>query len=203
MKVILILLAVLAGLVLFVLFFPIFVRVNYRGETLQAYAWVGPYRYNLLADEKKKKEKKEARTARQKDMTKLQALSDTAKYYVDLLRQDLGLIPILQYVLVIDNLMVRVRLNSEDPAELAMRYGEAWAVIGWVVTVLGNFFDIRRQDACPLIDKQVDGFAFEAAVKVHLTLMSAIRVVFKLEAQKAKYPTNRTTKPSNPLKTDS
>lgn len=197
MKALVIVLAVLAVLLLLLLL-PVHLEVDCLGRQLDAFVQVGPLKYHLLAGKKKKsgkkaaekaekKQKKKAKDeAQKKGMEKIEAVYAAGEEYLSLVKQITGLIPVIRRVLVIDNLTVYVRFYDEDPAQMAMHYGQAWAAIGWIVGILSNLFRLRKQDVCPVIDDTADGFVFEAKVRIHITLLGALRVLARFVSGREK-----------------
>lgn len=188
MKIVLIVLLCLVGLLALVFLFPIFVRAHYEGDEIECYAWVGPFKVNVLADAEKKEQKRQKREQWRKDKSTLEWIKRRVKDYLDDLKQILELLPILRRVLIVDKLWARIRFHEDDPADNAMSYGESWAVIGGVLGLLQGLFDIRRQDVCPEDKPDADGYELEFHIKLHLTLFNAVRVVTKYYEELGNYP---------------
>lgn len=188
MKILLLIVLAIAGLVALFLLFPIFVRAHYRGEELECYAWVGPFKVDILADAERREMKRQKRAQWRKNRSTLEWVKQRLRDYLDDLEQIIELLPILRRVLIVDSLYARIRFHEEDPAELALRYGQSWAVIGSVMAILQGLFDIRKQDFVPIDDPACEGYDLEFHIKLHLNLWNAIRVVTKYYTELGKYP---------------
>ncbi|MCQ2418877.1 MAG: hypothetical protein MJ085_03725 [Clostridia bacterium] len=188
MKIVLIVLLCIIALIVLLFLFPIFVRAHYEGEDIECYAWVGPFKVDVLADAEKKEQKRKKREQWRKDKSTLDWVKRRIQDYLDDLKQILELLPILRRVLKVDKLFARVRFHKDDPADNAMAYGESWAVIGGVMAVLQGLFDIRRQDVAPEDKPTADGFELEFHINLHLNLFNAVRVVTKYYEELGNYP---------------
>lgn len=176
MKALWIFLAVV-GIIGLLLLLPIWLYVEYAGDEPRVHVGYGPIRVQLLPKRRKKKNRKKQKkqeavepTPPPKEKRTVQSVYASAKQYLPLVKTVLGMIPSTLRAVVIDELRVYVKLNDDDPADLALHYGQAWAAIGWLVAAISNLFQLKRQDVRPVVDSQCEGFTLEASVKVHLTL---------------------------------
>lgn len=173
MRALWILLAVV-GVFGLMLLLPICLYIEYLDEEMFVRLGIGPIRVRLLPPKKRHKAKKEKRelpecAASAKKKRTIQSIYAEAKRYIPLVKTVLSMIPDTLHAAVIDKLTVYVKLCDDDPADLALHYGQAWAAIGWIVTTISNTCRLKQQDVRPVMDTRVNGFALEAAVKVHLT----------------------------------
>lgn len=66
----------------------------------------------------------------------------------------------------VDDLVLRLTLGGDDPCDLALNYGRAWAALGNLVPVLERFFHIHRRD----FEVQCDFTAEETRIEVQAKL---------------------------------
>ena len=188
MKLVLILLGVLLLLGLLVFFAPVLIRVHYLDDKLQARAWLGPIPINLLSDEEKKAKKNAKRQEGREDRSSANRLFRRIQDYLEDLKQIWELLPILRRVLIVDKLSARVLLGGDDPGDLALHYGQAWAVIGSLLSVVQSLFTVKQHDCQPIADPAAKSFDFQAHIHAHLTIFHAIRVLLQYYSEKGNYP---------------
>ncbi len=166
-----IVLAVL-GVLALLLWLPVRFDLDYEKSGLVVRLRFGLIRLRLLP--RKPKAKKPAApkpdTPAPKKKRSISSLYAAAQRYIPLVKKLLRLVPAALHAVVIDRLSVTVRFYDEDPADLALRYGQIWAAIGGMSAALSRVFQIRQQDLQPVIDPQAEGFELEANVRVHVTL---------------------------------
>ena len=96
-------------------------------------------------------------------------------------------------------LFVRVIYGAEDAATRAIRYGQAWALIGAVTPLLENNLKIRKRDIQAVWDAQATGpeLTLTAQVTIHvwqIIVLAArygwrtLRVFLKMKKEKAVQP---------------
>lgn len=161
-------------LALFVLMMmPAWLYVEYVDET--AYLRVGfcGIQITVLPKRKKRSKKKAAAALRMPKKRTVQSVYASAKRYFPLVKASMELIPDVMRQVVIDELKIYVTLNDDDPADLALHYGQAWAAIGWLLSCITSLFRLKRQDVRPIIDQMSENFSLQASVKVRVSLWKA------------------------------
>lgn len=161
----------LALLVLFLM--PAWLYVDYADETTYLRVGFCGIRVTVLPKRKKRRKKKNAMLPRTQKKRTIQSVYASAKRYFPLVKASMELIPDVMHQIVIDELKVYVTLSDDDPADLALHYGQAWAAIGWLVGCITNLFRLRRQDVRPIIDQKSENFSLQASVKVRVSLWRA------------------------------
>lgn len=164
----------LLALPLILLLIPIRLSLDFQNRTMKLRIGHGLIRIQLLPKRKKKKSKPAAKTEAPEPTPKPQPKRDIsdvyeqAQQFIPLAKKMLAAIPNIFGAVCIDRLTVHVRFFQEDPADLALHYGQAWAASGWIVAALSNLFTIKRQDVRPVIDDRVDGFDLQASIRVRV-----------------------------------
>ena len=82
----------------------------------------------------------------------------------------------LRRKLRVEELMLHLTLASDDPADAALHYGQAWAAIGMLTPMLERLFVIKKRDICPILDYNKE----QMSVDVHLILTITIGRVLAL-----------------------
>lgn len=158
-----------AGVIGLLLLLPVSVHIEYFDEKTFVTLGIGPVRVGLLPRKRKQKKKELATPAQAPEKKRtIQSVYAEARQYIPLVKTVLSMIPDTLHAAVIDKLTVHVKLYDDDPADLALHYGQAWAALGWIVTAISNLSCLKQQDVRPIMDEQTDGFALEAKVRVHL-----------------------------------
>ena len=175
------------GIVLLLAVLPIGVRVRYNSEGLLVKIIAGPVKITLLPrpkkkkKEKKKKEKKSAvaPAAEEENLPKPPQPSKAPKEkkpkgerggslldFLPLVKTALDFLGDFRRKLRLDNLYLRLILAGDDPCNLAVNYGRAWAAVGNLIPQLEKWFVIKKRD----IEVECDFEASETLVIAHLDL---------------------------------
>lgn len=132
--------AILAGIAML----PVGIRGLYRDSETGVWLLVGPLKFRLYPT----KPKEENRTSHSKKKTansngkkggKLQDFLPLAQTVLDFLNQ-------LRKKVGVKNLELKVILAGDDPCDLAVNYGRAWAALGNLMPQLDRALKIRKKD---------------------------------------------------------
>lgn len=132
--------AILAGLAML----PVGIRGLYRDSEAGVWLLVGPLKFRLYPT----KPKEENRTSQPKKKTansngkkggKLQDFLPLARTVLDFLNQ-------LRTKVGVKNLELKVILAGDDPCDLAVNYGRAWAALGNLMPQLDRALKIRKRN---------------------------------------------------------
>lgn len=145
---------------------PLGIRVRYGEAGFEARVIVGPVKITLFPREKRKKklktadssektteettkassEKKRPKTeTTEKDEPGMQS-GGSLERFVPWIRLALDFLGALQRKIRLDNLYLHVVLAGDDPCDLAVNYGRAWAVVGDLLPKLERVFVIGKRD---------------------------------------------------------
>lgn len=136
----LIALIVLAGIAIL----PVGIRAIYREQAAGVWLLIGPVKLRLYP-EKPKKEKKSGQPNKKKTDSndkkggKLQDFLPLARIVLDFLNQ-------LRKKIAVKNLELKVILAGDDPCDLAVNYGRAWAALGGLMPQLDRILIIRKKN---------------------------------------------------------
>lgn len=172
---------------------PIGAKFRYDADGIFLAVIIGPFRLTLLP--KKKKEKKPKKEKRTKDKGKIQkSTQNKADYQTDpgpkpvnkpaekkkaggpitdflpLVNVVLKFLNDLRRKIRIDHLDVKLILAGDDPCDLAVNYGRAWAAVGNLLPQVERIFVIRKRN----IDVECDFTADETLVNAGLELTITI-----------------------------
>lgn len=188
--------AVLAGL----LILPIHVYAAYEQEEWTLRVRYGVIYYRILPMSARKKAKKEKKQQAKQQVkasregSALEKLKASAREYCALARQVLGLVGPVRRAVVVDRLILRACLYCDDPADLAMQYGQAWAVLSGAAAVLENVLRVKRQDLRPVCVSGESDAGFTARLRLHLTPTGFIRILWNYGKNRPAAQTPRSLK---------
>lgn len=153
------------------LMLPVGVLLYYDLNGGRAVLAIGPIRYNLYPKSQKKKTK--ASTNQKFEETKTGTKSDGGSItdFLPLLRILMDLLRDFRRKLCVSELDFRLVLANRDPSDLAVQYGQAWAVVGNLFPLLENTFTIRKRNVDIACDFCADKTRVTA--KAHLNLSVA------------------------------
>lgn len=133
---------------------PLGVRASYLEGGPKLVLLVGPVRYTLYPRKKKK-----TKANGEKTWEKPKASSDNTvekpveeekggswKDFLPLIKTVLAFLGDFRKKLRIHNLRCCMTLAGDDPCDLAINYGRAWAALGNLMAVLERVFVIRKRD---------------------------------------------------------
>ena len=135
----LIALAVLVGIALL----PIGIRGVYRESTAGVWVLIGPLKFRLYpAKPKAKKTSSQPKKGGNKNAKKGGSLSD----FYPIVRTVLDFLEQLRRKVRVKDLELKVILAGDDPCNLAVNYGRAWAAVGSLMPQLDRFLSIRKKN---------------------------------------------------------
>lgn len=145
---------------------PLGIRVSYGEAGFEAWVVAGPVKITLFPRKKRKKklkttdssektteettkassEKKRPKTeTTEKDEPGMQS-GGSLERFVPWIRLGLDFLGALRRKIRLDNLYLHVVLAGDDPCDLAVNYGRAWAVVGDLLPKLERVFVIGKRD---------------------------------------------------------
>lgn len=178
----------ITAVVLFLLaVLPLGIRIHYNSEGLLAKVIAGPLKitvFPLPKREKKEKKKKEAKqkaseTQQQEELPKPPQPPKPPKEkkpksekggsildFLPLVKVALDFLGDFRRKLRLNNLELKLILAGDDPCDLAVNYGRAWAAVGNLMPQLEKWFVIKKRN----IEVECDFEASEILVIAHLDL---------------------------------
>lgn len=175
------------GIVLLLAVIPLGVRVRYNSEGLLVKVIAGPIKITLLPRPKKKKKEKKKKEPKQreeaaeeeqnlpkppqppkapKEKKPKNEKGGSLMDFLPLVKTALDFLGDFRRKLRLDNLHLRLILAGNDPCDLAVNYGRAWAAVGNLMPQLEKWFVIKKRD----IEVECDFEASETLVIAHLDL---------------------------------
>lgn len=161
----------------------VFARYDSGGPLVQIVA--GVLRFTVIPLPKKKKkapdEKKEPPPAEEKTAPSTSPEEPVQKGgslrdFYPLIQVGKRFLAQFRRKLRVDDLMLRLTLGGDDPCDLALNYGRAWAALGNLVPVLERFFNIHRRN----FEVRCDFTSEETRIEVQAKLTMPLRQLVEL-----------------------
>ena len=196
-------LIIVLAVLLFLALLPLGCRVNYDGEGLRVQFTAWFLRMTLWPGREKPEKQKKAPKAPKAEKKEPKPGAGLRAGDLWKLRELLGVVfdalGSLRRSIRVRLLFVRVIYGAEDAATRAIRYGQAWALIGAVTPLLENNLKIRKRDIQAVWDAQATGpeLTLTAQVTIHvwqIVVLAArygwrtLRVFLKMKKEKAVQP---------------
>lgn len=152
-------------------FVPLGISAKYDAGGAAAWLILGPVRLSLYPSRKKtaRRGKKSTETENEKSKSEKKggSLSDFFPL-LDAVSDFLG--DLLFRKLRVNLLQARIVMAGDDPCDLAVNYGRAWAALGNLVPVLERFFVIKKRDLQVECDFDADKTLIDARLILTVTL---------------------------------
>ena len=158
---------------------PLGVRVRYDCDGAAVKVLAGPVRISVYPRPKKEKPKKEGKKPTEKkpkQQTGKSANSSEKKKaggsltdFLPLVKLALELLNDFRRKLRVNNLELKLVLAADDPCDLAVNYGRAWAALGNLLPRLERVLVIRKRDLNVECDFTADSTLVTAGLDVTIT----------------------------------
>ena len=141
-------------------FLPVGLRIVYGEAGFRMTVLAGPFQLPLGIGKKEKKPKKEkpAKTASQKSGKKPEGKQGgSVTDFFPLLKVLKELLGELRRRLRVKKLEMKLTMAGDDPCDLAVHYGRAWAAVEGIMPLLEELFVIKKRDvqvACDFVGSQ-------------------------------------------------
>jgi len=176
-KALIIVLAILAILA----WIPLKCRARYDGAP-QVKVQVGPVRFTVYPGKEKKEKKPKVKIEKapkekkpDEPKKKTQITLNGIVQYVPLVQTALRALGRLIRSIAV-RLKVHVTYGAADPADAALHYGQAWAIIGAVTPVLDNTFTIKKRDLQAVFDPEETGFTILAELTARIFVWQILAI---------------------------
>lgn len=143
---------IVLGVIAALAILPVGIGLLYDTDGARVWLTIGPVRYLLFPGKKKKsspKEKKSPQKARTAVTSKKQTdkkNGGSLKEFVPLVYMVLDFLVDFRNKLRVSRLELKLILAGDDPCDLAVNYGKAWAALGNLMPHLERYFVIKKRD---------------------------------------------------------
>lgn len=171
----LIVLAVLCGLA----FLPLGFRAVYRQDNPVVWLLIGPLKFRVYPGKPKDKEQSEKRKEKK---TASESASDRGRSYRDFLpviRAIMDFLGQFRRKIRVGYLEMKLVLAGDDPCDLAVNYGRAWAAVGSLMPQLERLFVIKKRNVEVECDFTSEETVIFARADVTITLVRTLHLLSK------------------------
>ena len=173
-----------AGIIFLLAVLPLGVRIRYNSEGLLVKVIAGPVKITVFPlPKKEKKEKKKKSTKEQpeqeenlpkppqppkkpKEKKPKEEKGGSLLDFLPLVKVAVDFLGDFRRKLRLNNLELKLIMAGDDPCDLAVNYGRAWAAVGNLMPQLEKWFVIKKRN----IEVECDFTASETLVIAHLDL---------------------------------
>ncbi len=141
------------GIFLLLAAIPLGASVRYDADGVRVRIIAGFLRFTVIPlPQRKKKPPKKAKAAAQSPPKKSAVQADEKKKggswrdFLPLVRTGLDFLNQFRRKLRVNNLQLKLILAGDDPCDLAVNYGRAWAALGNLLPLLEKAFVIKKRD---------------------------------------------------------
>lgn len=159
----LIVLAVITGLI----FLPLGFRGVYAEHNSGVWVFVGPIKFRVYPKKKQEKSSKQEENKKSKTDSKKGGNFQNFKLVVSRVFEFLNQ---FRRKIRIRRLELKIALTGDDPCDLAIHYGEAWAAIGNLLPQFERFFTVQKRDIDVIYDFAADKTRIYARLDASITL---------------------------------
>lgn len=148
----------IAFLIIFLLaILPLGASVKYNSDGPLVRVIAGPIRFKVFPMKKKEKKEKKPKEKKEKTKKEPQKSKDKPKEekkekggslldFLPLVQVGLDLLNDFRWKLRLNRLELKLIMAADDPADLGINYGRAWAAVGNLVPMLERSFVIKKKD---------------------------------------------------------
>ena len=170
----LIALAVVGGLAVL----PLGFRAVYRESKSGVWLLIGPFKLRVYPGKPKKdKPEKKAKPQKAKQPDTKQEKGGTYRDFLPVVRTILEFLEHFRRKIRVNDLQLKVILSGDDPSDLAVNYGRAWAALGNLMPQLERFFVIKKRDLEVECDFTSDTTLIYAKADVTITVARALHLL--------------------------
>lgn len=184
----------IAFIILFLLaILPLGASIKYNSEGPLVRIIAGPIRFTVFPmkkkekkekkpkekKQKKEKQKKESKKSKDKPKEEKKEKGGSILDFLPLVQVGLDLLDDFRWKLRLNRLELKLIMAADDPADLGLNYGRAWAAVGNLVPMLERSFVIKKKDIEVECDFTTTETLIVARLDITITLgrMIALAVV--------------------------
>lgn len=146
---------------------PIRILASYDAVGAKLGVGIGPVRIDVFPQKRATKKKPATSSAKKKTSDKAtEKNGGNLTDFLPLLEVVLELVSELHRRLVVKYLEFKLVMTADDPCDLSINYGRAWAAVGNILPVLERFFVLKKRD----IDISCDYMSDNSSVYVNIIL---------------------------------
>ena len=176
------------GILVLIAILPVGARVEYSAQGFYLYLLFGLLRIKLLPQDRKKPKKekpepkKQEKIVQQKPGPKPKTEEKTGGKLTDfipLVQVGLDFLGSFRRKLRLNRLELKLTMAADDPCDLAINYGRAWAAVGNLMPMLERLFVIKKRNVEVQCDFTANDTVIYARLDITITIGRIFGLVFK------------------------
>lgn len=171
------------GILLLIGILPVGVRLVYGEDTATIRLTAGPFRYRIYPRKRQAKppapEKRETPAKKEKKEPAEKKKGGNIRGFFPLVKILLDFLGDFRRKIRVDRLELRITLGSGDPCDLAVMYGNTWAVAGNLFPWLERLFTIRKKTIRIDCDFTADQTTVYGDLWITITVARALALLLK------------------------
>lgn len=174
------------GIIILLAILPLGVRILYNAEGLFVWICIGPIKLLWFPDTEEKDEEEKEKTkktiymaaGKQRKVNTENKTGGLLTDFIDIVKAYLMLLRLLRPKVRIKRLEMNLVMASDDPCDLAVNYGKAWAIVGNLIPLLESALVIKKRDIQVGCDFEASQTRIYARADIKIMLYRLIGVVF-------------------------
>lgn len=177
------------GILVLLAILPLGVSVRYHSEGLGLKIIAGPFRIRILPAKKKEPKPKKEKKTKKEEAPKPEKTGNGAGKpkekggslldFLPLLRVALDFLNSFRRKLRVNVLEMKLTLAGDDPCDLAVNYGRAWAALGNLMPQLERCFVIKKRNVEVACDFEASQTVIIARLDLTITLGRLIGIAVR------------------------
>lgn len=172
-----------AGILVLLAVLPLGISAVYDAGGALAKLIVGPVRITLYPKTSQKEKKKKPQKPKEKKTSSSGKSASSKKKggsfqdFLPILDMLLDFLDAFRRKLRVNRLEMKLTMAADDPCDLAVNYGKAWAAVGSIMPQLDRLFKIRKKDVEVACDFTADKTLIYARLDLTITLGRLLSMV--------------------------
>lgn len=158
-------------------FLPLGFRAVYRQDDPGVWLLIGPVKFRVYPGKPKDKNQSEKPAPKKEDPDSRSDHGRSYRDFVPVVRAILDFLGQFRRKIRINNLEMKVILAGDDPCDLAVNYGRAWAALGSLMPQLERLFVIKKRDLEVECDFTAQETVIFAKADVTITLARTLHLL--------------------------
>lgn len=169
------------GILVLIAILPVGVRLVYQKEGAVCSLLFGWINIRLFPKEKKVKEHKKTKKSKKKSSAPKEKKQESGSWkdFIPLVKIGIEFLGKLRRKIRVKYLELNLVMAGEDPCDLALNYGRAWAGVGNVMPLLEQVFVIKKRNIQVQCDFTADETKVTARLDVTITVGRAVCLAVK------------------------
>ena len=164
------------GVLIGIAILPIGISATYRAGGAQVQALIGPLRLTVYPKKKDSSRKKKSKGHKKGTVKSPEKSGGSLKDFKPLVKRIIDFLGEAKGKFRVKRLELKLILAGDDPCDLAVNYGRAWAAVGNLLPILERHFVIKKRDVDVICDFTSDETSVYARADLTITVARLLRL---------------------------